>query len=106
MAKALTGHEAALAALIPAERRAEFDAGVTALAGRNRSLQIIEAERKAQKMSKKEMARRAGLDAASVRRLLTTEGANPTQETSLRLFSALGIHLRAELPSGKSVAIV
>lgn len=106
MAKTLTAHEAALAALVPPERRDAFDRGVQALVARNLLVEVVEVERKAQNLTKKEVAERAGLDPASVRRLLTTEGSNPTQETAIRLLAALGIHLRADLPSGRSVGIV
>lgn len=107
MAKKMTAHEAALAVLIPGEAREEYARGVELLVARNRYLAAIEAEREAQHLTKKEVAERAGLDYASVRRLLTSETANPTQDTILRLFSALGIHVRVELPtSGETVALV
>lgn len=106
MSKKVTPHQMALAALVPAEKREEFDRGVEVLIARNRSVEILETERLAQKISKKTLADRAGLDYASVRRLLTSDTANPTTETLLRLFSALDIHVQAELPSGRVVALV
>jgi hypothetical protein len=68
------------------------------LVARNRALEVLEKERQVQKVSKKVLADRAGLDYASVRRLLTSTTANPTSETMLRLFSALQIRVQAKLP--------
>lgn len=107
MAKKMTADQAALAALVPEEEREEYARGVEILLAHNRYLEAIETERKAQKLSKKAVADRAGLDYASVRRLLTSDTANPTQETILRLFSALGIRVLVELPSsGTTLALV
>lgn len=106
MGKRLTAHDAALAALVPADEREAFDRGVEALVARNRALEIIETERKAQNINKRLLADRAGLDYGSVRKLLTADTANPTAETILRLFSALRIHVSAELPSGETVGLV
>jgi DNA-binding phage protein len=105
MPKKITPHDVALAALVPAEQREEFERGVGVLIARNRALEILEQERQAQKVSKKMLAKRAGLDYASVRRLLTADTANPTTETMLRLFSALHIHVQAKLPSGRVVPL-
>jgi hypothetical protein len=106
VAKKMTAHEVALSALVPEGEREAFDRGVAVLMARNLALDILERERQAQKVTKRELADRAGLDYASVRRLLTADTANPTAETMLRLFSALHIHVRAELPSGDTVALV
>ena len=106
MPKKLTPHDMALAALVPDDEREEFDRGVEVLIARNRALEILEKERRAQKVSKRVLADRAGLDYASVRRLLTSDTANPTTETMLRLFSALHIHVQAKLPSGRVVGLV
>ena len=106
MAKKLTPHEAALAALIPEEGRADYERAVKMLTARNRLLECIETTREAEHVSKHELAVRAGLDPASVRRMLTAQTANPTSETALRLLSALQIRLEAVLPSGKRMAIV
>jgi DNA-binding phage protein len=107
MPKKMTAHQAALAALVPEDEREEYARGIELLVAHNRYLEAIEAERKAQNLTKKEVAELAGLDYTSVRRLLTSDTANPTQETILRLFSALGIRVRVELPSsGKTVALV
>jgi DNA-binding phage protein len=106
MATKLTAHEAALAALIPEEERAEFERGIHVLVARNHLLELIETQRQAEDVTKQELAELAGLDPASVRRLLTAETANPTTETALRLLSALKIKLEAILPSGDRVPIV
>ncbi len=106
MAKKMTPHDLVRTALVPEEEREAFDRGVEALVARNRTLELLENERQKQKISKKLLAERAGLDYASVRRLLTADTANPTSETVLRLCSALNIHVRAELPSGKVIGLV
>ena len=96
----------ALAAFVPADEREEFERGVEVLVARNRALEVLEKERQVQKVSKKVLADRAGLDYASVRRLLTSTTANPTSETMLRLFSALQIRVQAKLPSGQIFPLV
>lgn len=99
-------HDAALASLIPAEKKADYERRVKALVARNKLLSTLESVREAEKLSKKDLAERAGLDASSVRRMLTAETANPTTENAFLLLSAMGIKLEAVLPSGSRVDIV
>ena len=66
----------------------------------------MESVRESEKLSKKDLADRAGLDASSVRRMLTAETANPTTENAFLLLDAMGIKLEAILPSGSRVGIV
>jgi DNA-binding phage protein len=99
-------HDAALAALIPSDERADYDRRVKALVARNKLLATLESVRESEKISKKDLADRAGLDASSVRRLLTAETANPTTENAFLLLDAMGIKLEAVLPSGSRVDIV
>lgn len=106
MAKPGTPHDAALARLIPSDVKADYDRRVRALIARNKLLTTLESVREAEKLSKKDLADRAGLDASSVRRMLTAETANPTTENAFLLLSAMGIKLEAILPSGDRVAIV
>ncbi len=106
MTTARTAHEAALARLVPEEEKAAYDRRVKALVARNRLLSTLEAVREEENLSKKELADRAGLDASSVRRLLTAETANPTTENAFLLLSAMDIKLEAVLPSGARVGIV
>jgi transcriptional regulator with XRE-family HTH domain len=106
MAKERTTHDAALDALIPEDRRDEYKRRVEMLVARNQLIDVIETCRKKEGASKRVLAERAGLDRASVRRMLTAETANPTAETTFRLFSALGIRLEAVLPGGERVRIV
>lgn len=106
MVKPPSAHDAALAALIPDQERASYDRRVKALIARNTLLSTLEEAREAQKISKKELADRAGLDASSVRRMLTAETANPTTENAFLLLSAMDIKLQAVLPSGGRVDIV
>lgn len=106
VAKPRIAHDAALAVLIPNEERADYDRRVKALVARNTLLATLEQVRGAQKISKQELADRAGLDASSVRRMLTAETANPTTENAFLLLSALDIKLQAVLPTGGRVDIV
>lgn len=96
----------ALAALIPSDERADYDRRVKALVARNRLLATLESVRESEKISKKDLADRASLDASSVRRMLTAETANPTTENAFLLLDAMGIKLEAVLPSGSRVDIV
>lgn len=102
----VTPHEVALSRLIPDEEKASHDRRVKALVARNKLITMLEAVREEEEISKKELAERAGLDASSVRRLLTAETANPTTENAFLLLDAMGIGLEAVLPSGARVAIV
>jgi DNA-binding phage protein len=106
MAKARTTHDAALSALIPPEEKAAYDRRVKALVARNKLLTTLESAREAEKISKKTLAERAGLDASSVRRMLTAETANPTTENAFLLLDAMGIRLEAVLPSGSRVFLI
>jgi ribosome-binding protein aMBF1 (putative translation factor) len=103
---ASTAHEAITGNLVPAERRAAFHARVSDLTAHNRMLAAIEEGRRLQKISKKELAEQAGLNASSVRRMLTSETSNPTTNNAFRLFAVLGIKLEATLPSGDRVGIL
>ncbi|HET9676704.1 MAG TPA: helix-turn-helix transcriptional regulator [Solirubrobacterales bacterium] len=106
MAKPRTPHDVALDDLIPGEERADYDRRVKALIARNTLLATLESAREAEKISKKDLADRAGLDASSVRRMLTAETANPTAESAFLLLSAMDIKLEAILPSGSRIEIV
>ncbi len=106
MAKHQTAHDAALASLVPPGEKGNYDRRVKALVARNRLLGTLESARESEKISKKDLAERAGLDASSVRRMLTAETANPTTENAFLLLDAMGIRLEAVLPSGARVDIV
>ena len=106
MPKKVTTHDPALAALLSESEQEDYERAVTVLLARNALLELIESVRESEHVSKQELADRAGLDAASVRRMLTAKTANPTAETALRLLAALKIKLVAEKPSGDRVAIV
>jgi hypothetical protein len=106
MAKPPIAHDAALSSLIPNAERGSYERRVKALVARNKLLTTLESVRESERISKKDLADRAGLDASSVRRLLTAETANPTTENAFLLFGAMGIKLEAILPSGSRVEIV
>lgn len=50
----------------------------------------LDAERERRKISKAELARRIGVKPEAIRRLFTTEGANPTMETVIKCAHAIG----------------
>lgn len=79
---------------------------VQALLARNALLTALETARADQDLTKAELASRAGLEASSVRRLLTSNTANPTTENAFRLMAAMGIKLEATLPSGERIELV
>lgn len=106
MIKPRTSHDAALDTLIPPEAKETYDRRVKALVARNKLLTTLESVRESEQISKKTLAERAGLDASSVRRLLTAETANPTTENAFLLLDAMGIRLEAVLPSGNRVSLI
>jgi DNA-binding phage protein len=101
-----TAHEAAVDALLTEAERPEYARRVQALRSRNALLTMLETAREAQGMTKRALASRAGLDASSVRRLLTSAAANPTTDNAFRLMAAMGILLEATLPTGERVQLV
>jgi transcriptional regulator with XRE-family HTH domain len=101
-----SAHQRALGALLSESERVEHARTVQALRSRNSLLTLLESARAQQGITKRELAARAGLDASSVRRLLTSQTANPTTENAFRLMAAMGISLRATLPTGDYVQLV
>jgi DNA-binding phage protein len=101
-----TAHQAAVNALLSETERAEYARRVQALRSRNTLLTMLEATRETQGMTKRDLASRAGLEASSVRRLLTSATANPTTDNAFRLMAAMGISLEAKLPAGERVELV
>jgi DNA-binding phage protein len=101
-----TAHQAAVNALLSETERAEYARRVQALRSRNALLTMLEATRETQSMSKRALASRAGLEASSVRRLLTSATANPTTDNAFRLMAAMGIALEAKLPTGERIQLV
>jgi transcriptional regulator with XRE-family HTH domain len=67
---------------------------------------LLETSRVSEGFTKIDLAKRAGLDASSVRRLLTSKTANPTTDNAFRLMAAMGITLEATLPTGKRVSLI
>lgn len=101
-----TAHQAAVNALLSETERAEYARRVQALRSRNTLLAMLETTRETQGMTKRALASRAGLEASSVRRLLTSATANPTTDNAFRLMAAMGIALEAKLPTGERVQLV
>ena len=102
-----SAHAAAKALLLstPAEQ-IEHASRVQALLARNALLKTLEMGRELQGMSKAKLAACAGLEASSVRRMLTSETANPTTNHAFRLMAAMDIALEAVLPSGERVELI
>lgn len=101
-----TAHQTAVNALLSEAERAEHARQAQALQARNAMLTILETTREKQGITKQTLASRAGLDASSVRRLLTSTTANPTTDNAFRLMAAMGIALEATLPTGERVQVV
>lgn len=101
-----TPDEAARELLLSGAERASHALRVRALLARNALLTALETARADQGLSKAQLAALAGLEASSVRRLLTSQTANPTTENAFRLMAAMGIKLEATLPSGERIKLV
>lgn len=101
-----TAHQSALQALLSESERAEHDRRVQALRARNALLTLLETTRERQGITKRALAKSAGLEESSVRRLLTSNTANPTTDNAFRLMAAMGISLQATLPDGERVELV
>jgi|HubBroStandDraft_6_1064221.scaffolds.fasta_scaffold363145_1 DNA-binding phage protein len=92
--------------LLGEDGRKAYNQTVQALLARNALLALLETSRAAEGITKTELAKRAGLDASSVRRLLTSKTANPTTDNAFRLMAAMGIKLEATLPTGERVPLI
>jgi transcriptional regulator with XRE-family HTH domain len=102
-----TADDAARELLLKSESdRKAHTLAVQALLARNALLTALETARAEQGLTKAELASRAGLEASSVRRLLTSKTANPTTENAFRLMAAMGIKLEATLPTGERFELV
>jgi DNA-binding phage protein len=101
-----TAHGVAEELLLSESERETHARTVQALLARNALLTALETARSEQGMTKTALAALAGLDASSVRRLLTSKTANPTTENAFRMMAAMGIKLEATLPSGKRIELV
>jgi len=101
-----TAHQSAIQALLSEPERAEHDRRVQALRARNALLTLLETTRERQGITKRALAKSAGLEESSVRRLLRSHTANPTTDNAFRLMAAMGISLQATLPDGERVELV
>lgn len=99
-----TSDDAAKAVLFPSqEEREALELRTAALLIRNAMLRAIENERARAGTSKRSLAEVAQVDYAALRRLMTTEGANPTLDTVARLLAAT--HMRIQLVSERGDVI-
>jgi DNA-binding phage protein len=101
-----TAHTTAEELLLAGDERAAHATTVQALLARNALLGALETARAEQGLTKAQLASLAGLDASSVRRLLTSRTANPTTDNAFRLMAAMGIKLEAVLPTGERIELV
>lgn len=101
-----TADDAAMHLLFSESEREAHAMAVQALLARNALLTALETARAEQGLTKAELASRAGLEASSVRRLLTSKTANPTTENAFRLLAAMGIKVEATLPTGERIDLV
>jgi DNA-binding phage protein len=101
-----SAHQSALGALLADPERVEHARRVQALRARNALLTVLESIREQQGITKRALIERAGLEASSVRRLLTSQTANPTTDNAFRLMAAMGISVEATLPTGERVQLV
>jgi DNA-binding phage protein len=101
-----TADDAAMELLFSESEREAHAMAVQALLARNALLTALETARAEQGLTKTELASRAGLEASSVRRLLTSKTANPTTENAFRLMAAMGIKLEATLPTGERIELL
>jgi len=102
-----TADHAARELLFKSEDEREAHAmALQALLARNALLTTLETARAGQGLTKAALAARAGLEASSVRRLLTAKTANPTTDNAFRLMAAMGIKLEATLPTGERIELV
>jgi plasmid maintenance system antidote protein VapI len=106
MPRQQSAHQSALNALLSEPERAEHARRVQAVRARNVMLGVLERTREQHGITKRALAECAGLDASSVRRLLTSVTANPTTDNAFRLMAAMGISLEATLPTGERVQLV
>ncbi len=106
MAPKRTPHDTAISTLIPPDELPGYQRRVQSLIARNQIVGAIEDARKEAGLSKTGLARLAGLDESSVRRLLTARTANPTAEVLIRLLAATHVRVQVTLPSGAELNVV
>lgn len=105
MAKpAKTAHEIVLDAFVSADDRAAFDREATVRAEINALVSGLDDLRVELDLSKSDLAREAGVNPVSVRRLLTAETSNPEVRTLLQLAYAMGYELTLT-PRADNVAV-
>ena len=75
------------------EERAEAERDVREMIALRTILQRCEEERERAGLSKAELARIVGVNPASMRRLFTDEGSNPTLKTMIGILAALDLEL-------------
>ena len=101
-----TSDEAALSLLFADQgQREELAIRTAALLIRNAMLRAIDSERKRAGRSKRSLADDAQVDYAALRRLLTTEGANPTLDTVAKLLAATRMRIQLVSERGDVIQI-
>ena len=82
------------------ETRDRYDRTRRAVLRGRQVLQLIDAERQRAGLTKAELARRAGMHPAAVRRLLSSDSGNPTLQTLLEVSDVLGLDFTLKPVSG------
>lgn len=101
-----TADDAVMGFLFPGDASLKrIEARKNALLFRNALITIIEQERERTKVSKKALAEDADIEYASLRRLLTSDDANPTLDTLARLLAATQMRMKLIAESGEEFEI-
>ncbi len=81
------------------EQREEYERAVRRMVAVRKMLMAIDAERERRGMSKNDLAELVGMNPAAIRRLFTSERANPALGTILEILAALRIEIEFKTPS-------
>lgn len=84
------------------EQREQYERDVRKMMAVRKLLMAIDAERERRGMSKNDLARLVGVNPAAIRRLFTSERANPALGTVLEILAALRIEMEFKMPSTTS----
>jgi ribosome-binding protein aMBF1 (putative translation factor) len=84
------------------EKREEYERSVRKMMAVRKMLLAIDGERERRGMSKNDLAELVGINPAAIRRLFTSERANPTLGTVLEILAALRIEVEFKMPSATS----
>jgi len=86
------------------EEREKYERGVRTMTMIRQLLMAIDAERERRGMTKNELAELVGANPQVIRRLFTSERANPTLKTVLEILAALRIEIEFKVPAAAESA--